>query len=192
MAQDFTPLASRDDVVGALGRALTESEEAKVDANLAKASELFRKEAHRTFTPGRKTFRLKVHRDEVRLPESPVTAIHAVTDDAGRPVAFTHFGVTLTLTGSTCSFVRVDYEFGEVRVPELVSTTVAEIVAASFGLDRRARAGMTQFTETTGPFTDGGTFAPWAVGGKIAMSPADIATAQSFRPPKLAGTYAQG
>lgn len=192
MAENFTPLASSADVVKALGRALTTSEQQKVDAALAKASELFRHEAQRAFTPGRKTSRLKVNRGEVHLAESPVSTIHSVTDDDGRRVRFTHFGVMLTLSACAAPFVRVDYEFGDAKVPELVVTTVAEMVAATFGLDKRARAGMTQFQDTTGPFSDGGTFATWAVGGKIAMSPADIAIAQSFRPIKLGGTVVHG
>lgn len=192
MAEEYTALASRQDVEKALGRDLTSSEEKRIDAALAKASELFRNEARRTFTPGRKTTRLKVNRGEVHLPESPVVTIHSVIDDSGHRVRFTHFGVMLTLTGCAASFVRVDYDFGHDTVPELVRTTVAEMVASAFGLDRRARAGMTQFHDTTGPFSDGGTFATWAVGGKIAMSPADIATAHSFRPVKLGGTVAQG
>lgn len=192
MPENFTPLASSADVVKALGRALTSSEQQKVDAALAKASELFRDEARRTFTRGRKTVRLKVSRGEVHLPEAPVVTIHSVTDDHGHSIRFTHFGVMLTLPACSASFVRVDYEFGAEKAPELVVTTVAEMVAAFFGLDRRARAGMVQFQDTTGPFSDGGTFAAWAVGGKIAMSPADIATAQSFRPVKLGGTVTQG
>ncbi|WP_336642057.1 hypothetical protein [Microbacterium sp. USHLN272] len=192
MAETFTPLASSADVVKALGRDLTSSEQMKVSAALAKASELFRNEARRTFTPGRKTTRLKVNRGEVHLPESPVVTVHSVTDDHGHRFRFTHFGVMLTISACAAPFVRVDYEFGDDKVPELVVTTVAEMVAATFGLDKRARAGMTQFQDTTGPFSDGGTFAAWAVGGKIAMSPADVTTAQSFRPVKLGGTVTQG
>ncbi|MFJ6547451.1 hypothetical protein [Microbacterium sp. NPDC091676] len=192
MAETYTPLASSEDVVKALGRDLTSSEQAKVDVALAKASELFRNEARRTFTRGRKTARLKVSRGEVHLPESPVVTVHSVTDDHGHRFRFTHFGVMLNISACAEPFVRVDYEFGDDKVPELVVTTVAEMVAATFGLDKRARAGMTQFQDTTGPFSDGGTFAAWAVGGKIAMSPADLATAQSFRPVKLGGTVTQG
>lgn len=192
MAENYTPLASKSDVVEALGRALTESEEARVDSALAKASELFRNEARRTFTPGRKITRLKVNRGEVRLPESPVVTVHSVTDDAGTSIAFALFGVTLTIAPCPWTFVRVDYSFGESDVPELVKTTVAEVVAATFNIDKRARDGMTQFQETTGPFTDGGTFAPWAVGAKVTLSPADITVARSLRPVKLGGTVVQG
>ena len=52
----------------------------------------------------------------------------------------------------------------------------------------RARAGMTQFQKTAGPFQEGGTFAAWAVGGQVLLSPADAAVAQSFRPTRLPST----
>lgn len=191
MADEYTPLAESGDVVESLGRALTSSEEQRVGAALAKASELFRNEARRTFTPGRRTNRLKVHAGEVRPPETPVTAVHSVTDDTGRPIAHTLFASVLTITDCAPAFVRVDYSFGAESIPELVRTTVAGMVAAAFDIDKRARAGMTQFQETNGPFNEGGTFAAWAVGGQVALSPTDAATARSFRAPKLGGTYTQ-
>jgi len=191
MADEYTPLADSGDVVDALGRDLTSSEGQRVTAALAKASELFRREARRTFTPGRRTNRLKVHAGEVRPPETPVVTVHSVTDDEGHPVSHTTFASVLTITGCAPAFVRVDYSFGDEIVPELVRTTVAGMVAATFDVDDRARAGMTQFQETNGPFNEGGTFAAWAVGGQVTLSPTDAATARSFRPPKLGGTYAQ-
>ncbi|MDF2578441.1 MAG: putative bacteriophage protein [Microbacterium sp.] len=188
MAETYTALATSEDVVAALGRALTTSEATGVDAKLAKASELFRDEARRNFTPGRRTTRLKVHGDEVLLPESPVVTIHAVTDDAGAAVTYTRFGTMLTVACRSQSFVRVDYSFGSDTVPELVKTTVAEMVARTYDVDKRARAGMTQFQKTAGPFQEGGQFAAWAVGGQVLLSPADAAIARSFRAPRLPST----
>lgn len=188
MAEDYTPLATQDDVIEALGRALTTSEAQSVDAKLRKASELFRKEAHRTFTPGRRTSRLKVNGGEVRLPESPVTTVHSVTDDDGTPITHTLFGVTLTVPLRSHHFVRVDYSYGTETPPTLAVETVAEMVARVFGLDKRAKAGIAQFQRTDGPFSDGGTFAAWAVGGQVTMSPADIDAAKSLRPPRLGNT----
>ncbi|MDF2990796.1 MAG: putative bacteriophage protein [Microbacterium sp.] len=191
MADEYTPLATADDVETALGRDLTSSERQRVYDALVKVSELFRKEARRTFTKGRRTNRFRSHGGEVRLSESPVTAVHSVTDDDGRPVAYTRFGSVLTLTGCTSRFVRVDYSFGDEEAPEIVRTTVAGAVAAAFDIDKRARAGMTQFSRTAGPYSEGGSFAAWAVGGQVALSPAVEAVARSLRPPKLGGTYAQ-
>lgn len=188
MAETYTPLASSPDVVEALGRALTPSEANQVDAKLAQASELFRKKARRTFTPGRKLVRLKVNGGEVRLPETPVVQIHSVTDDDGAGVDWTRFEGTLTVPLFSHSFVRVDYSFGADTVPELARTTVAAMVARTFDVDKRAKSGLAQFQTSDGPFADGGTFAAWAVGAQVLMAPADIAAAESLRPPKLPGT----
>jgi len=191
MADEYMPLAASEDVVAALGRDLTTSEQQRVGDAIAKASELFRMEARRTFTPGRRTNRLRSHAGEVRLPETPVVEVHSVTDDDGNPVRFNRLGAVLTITGCTTAFVRVDYSFGDETVPEIVRTTVAGAVAGAFDIDKRARAGRTQFQETAGPLSEGGTFASWAVGGQVTLSPADLAVARSLRPTKLGGTSSQ-
>lgn len=185
---EYEALASVDDVKAALGRDLTTSEQAQVGPALEKASELFRRAARRDFTAGRKTTRLKVNGGEVRLPQSPVATIHAVTDDDGNPVRWAHpFGATLTVAMRSHQFVRVDYSYGG-DVPKLVRTTVADIVARLFNVDDRAKSGLAQYQKGTGPFTEGGTFASWAVGGQVMLSPADEAVAASFRAPRLANT----
>jgi hypothetical protein len=191
MADDYTPLAARGDVEKSLGRSLTSSEGQRVEDALVKASELFRKEAQRTFTAGRRTNRLRSHAGEVRLPETPVTDVHSVTDDSGRPIRYTRFASVLTLLDSAASFVRVDFSYGDTEAPEIVRTTVAAAVASAFDVDKRARAGMSQFQETAGPLSEGGTFAAWAVGGQVTLSPADLAVARSLRPAKLGGTHTQ-
>lgn len=182
-----TPLASTDDVEAMLGRDLTSSEAGQVGALLEQASALFRKAAGRDFTPGRFKNRLKVNGGEVRLPNSPVTVVHSVTDDDGNPIDYTTYGSTLTTPLRSHRFVRVDYEGGG-DIPELVTTTVAGMVARLFNVDARAKAGMSQFQETTGPFSEGGTFASWAVGGQLMLAPADVAVAQSYRAPRLSNT----
>lgn len=191
MVDEYKPLAATSDVVESLGRDLTSSEEQRVNAALTKASELFRKEARRSFTPGRRINRLRSQAGEVRLPETPIVDVHSVTDDDGNPIAFTRFASVLTLRDTTVTFVRVDFSFGEDDVPELVRTTVAGAVASAFDVDKRARAGMTQFQETAGPLNEGGTFAAWAVGGQVTLSPSELAAARSFRPARIGGTHAQ-
>ncbi len=185
---EYTPLASADDVEALLGRDLTSSEEAQVEALLVQASGLFRKAAGRDFTAGRFTNRLKVNGGEVRLPNSPVIVIHAVTDDAGSGLPYTAYDTTLTVPGLLShQFVRVDYEAGG-DIPELVALTVAGMVVRLLTVDPLAKSGFTQYQETTGPFSEGGTFAAWAVGGQMMLSPSDTAVAQSFRPPRLPNT----
>ena len=195
MAVYYPPLASLADVAAVLGRPLTTEEQAQGDALLAQASALFRAASRRTFTPDRKVVRLKVNGGEVRLPETPVVTVHSVVLDDDdptvvdpSPVAYTRFNDTLNTGLRSHRFVRVDYEFGSSTVPDLVITTVAQIVARMFTVDTRAKAGMTQYQETTGPLSEGGTFAAWAVGGQMMLSPADQAVAASFRPRRLSNT----
>lgn len=184
---ESTPLASHMDVAALLGRDLTSSEQEQAEPLLIQASALFRKAAGRDFTPGRFANRLKVNGGDIRLPNTPVIVVHSVTDDDGNPIDFTTFGSTLTTCLRSHRFVRVDYEGGG-DVPELVRNTVAGMVARLFNVDARAKAGMSQFQETTGPFSEGGTFASWAVGGQLMLSPADAVVAQSFRAPRLSNT----
>lgn len=185
---EYVALASVDDVKAALGRDLTSSEALQVADKLKNASELFRSAAGRNFTPGRREQRLKVNGGEVRLTESPVVTIHSVTDDDGNPISFTRFGVTIDVGLRSDRFVRVDYSYGADDVPELARTTVAGMVARTFNVDDRAKAGLAQFQTSDGPFADGGTFASWAVGGQVMMSPADTLAAQTFRPRRLTNT----
>lgn len=191
MADAYTPLASSSDVIRALGRDLTSAEQQRVSDAIAHASQLFRKEARRTFTLGRRTNRLRSHGGEVRPPETPVTIVHSVISDDGRPLPYMLFDSVVTLTDAAPRFVRVDYSFGDENVPEIVRTSVASAVASSFDVDKRARAGMTQFSRAAGPFSEGGSFAAWAVGGQIALPPAVESLARSLRPTKLGGTHAQ-
>lgn len=184
-------LASEADVVSALGRALTSEEALRVPDMLVKASDLFRGRAGQLFTPGTSTVRLKVNGGEVRLAQSPATTVLAVTDDDGTAVEFTRFEQVLTVQMRSHEFVRVTYEHGADEVPDLVRTTVADVVARVLSIDPAARAGFTQVQETTGPFSNGGTFAAHAVGGQVMLAPADITTALTFRPPRTGGTIVQ-
>jgi len=188
---DYIPLASIDDVESLLGRDLTSSEALQAPALIKQASELFRNSAGRSFTPGRFTNRLKVNGGEVRLSNSPVTLVHSVTDDDGNPIEYTVYGSTLTTCLRSHRFVRVDYEGGG-DVPDIVTSTVAGMVARLFNVDARAKAGMVQFQKTAGPFSEGGTFAAWAVGGQLMMSPNDVAVAQQLRAPRLPNTTVLG
>ncbi|MET0716407.1 MAG: hypothetical protein ABWY57_15990 [Mycetocola sp.] len=176
-------LASSSDVAAQLGRALTSEETARVDALLEKASGLFRKRSGQTFTPGQSLVRLKVNGGLVRLPESPVVDVISVTDDDSTPIEYTLFGQTITLCRRSDRFVRVDYKHGSDTVPDLVRVTVAEVVARVLRIAPGAMTGLSQFQKTDGPFSRGGTYAPWAVGGQLMLSPDDISTALLFRAP---------
>lgn len=173
-------LASVTDVEDALGRDLTAEELKRVESILDKASELFRVEARQQFTAGRSEVRVKVNGGRVFLRERPVTEIHTVTDERGGKVAFTQFKQWLDVPLRSHQFVIVDYEHGG-EVPDLVRLTIADVARQVLMIDPNASAGVTQYSETTGPFTDQFTYATWAQGGATRLAPDDLAVARKFR-----------
>jgi len=182
-------LATKEDVVKALGRDLTASETKQVDVHLLKVSELFRKEARQQFTPGRSTNRLRVTAGALTLPQRPVAAV--LTVDGEPADRFTLIGQRLEVPVPTGTTVVVDYEHGSDEVPDLVTLTVAGIVAQLFEADPRARAGVSQRGETRGPFSSQETYAAWAQGAAPRLAPDDVRTAQSYRV-KSYGLIVQG
>jgi len=184
-------LATKEDVVKALGRYLTASETKQVDVHLLKVSEMFRHEARQQFTQGRSTNRLRVNAGALTLPQRPVRAVHTVD---GKPADhLTLIGQRLEVPVPTGTFVVVDYEHGydDDKIPTLVTLTIAGIVAQLFEADPRARAGVSQRGETRGPFSVQETYAAWAQGAAPRLAPDDIKTAQSYRV-KTYGAILQG
>lgn len=173
-------LATQPDVESALGRGLTPDEQERVGAILDKASELFRSVSGQTFTPGRSTVRVKVNGGKAFLRQKPVQTIHAVTDDAGREVVYMRTGRWLRVPMRSHEFVNVDYSHGG-DVPDLVRLTIADIARQILSIDPVASSGVSQFSETTGPFTDQLTYATWAQGGATRLSSEDHAIARSFQ-----------
>lgn len=173
-------LASQEDVEKVLGRDLTSAEEARVDAILDKASELFRREARQKFTPGRSQVRVKINGGSGYLRERPVTAIHSVTDEQGRPVTFTRFKQWLSVPKRSHEFVIVDYFHGG-GVPDLVRLTIADIARQVLSINPNAAAGVTQHSQNAGSYSEQSTYATWAQGGATRLAPDDIAVARSFR-----------
>ena len=182
-------LATKEDVVKALGRDLTASETKQVDVHLLKVSELFRLEARQQFTLGRSTNRLRVTAGALTLPQRPVRAV--LTVDGEPADRFTLIGQRLEVPVPTGTTVVVDYEHGSDEVPDLVTLTVAGIVAQLFEADPRARAGVSQRGETRGPFSSQETYAAWAQGAAPRLAPDDVRTAQSYRV-KSYGLIVQG
>lgn len=173
-------LASREDVEAAFGRDLTPEEEARVGAILDKASELFRLASGQQFTPGRSTSRIKVNGGRAFLRQKPVTVIHAVTDDRGNEVPFELSPRWLAVPRISHEFVNVDYSHGG-DVPDLVRLTIADVTRQVLSINPNAAEGVTQYSATTGPFTDQYTYATWAQGGATRLAPDDLAVAHSFR-----------
>lgn len=176
----LAPLASAEDVKKALGRDLTPEEAIKVVPILEKASELFRLRSGQQFSAGESTVRLKVNGGLVRLTQRPVTGVESVTDDQGSAVPYTEFKSVLTTSLRSDQFVRVTYKHGG-EVPALVRTTIADIARKVLEIPAAARGGLSQFSNTDGPFSDSGTYAAWAVGGQTMLAPDDNAIADSFK-----------
>ncbi|MBE7953615.1 hypothetical protein ILP86_04685 [Microbacterium sp. R1] len=173
-------LASQEDVEAAFGRDLTPEEEERVGAILDKASELFRLASGQQFTPGRSTSRIKVNGGRAFLRQKPVTVIHTVTDDRGDDVPFELSPRWLTVPRISHEFVNVDYSHGG-DVPDLVRLTIADVTRQVLSINPNAAEGVTQYSATTGPFTDQYTYATWAQGGATRLAPDDLAVAHSFR-----------
>lgn len=196
------PLASKADVEAALLRTLTTDEESGLALALAKASAQFRREAKQVFTPSSSSVRLKVNAitkhdhwmrqygwtpragyGVVHLRQRPVNEVTAVVDDYGSAVRYTLYDQWLEVEGlSSSDFVRVNYTHGDAEVPDEVRYTVAAAVARGLTIPEQVRAGVTQTSSTTGPFQDQDSYAAWAVGGGVNLSPAELEVARSFRP----------
>lgn len=187
MAEDPTPLADDADVVAVLGRALTSEESARVGAILLKASELFRIESRQQFTPGRSTVRLKSNGGLLYLEQRPAGEIFSVVDDNDLPVSYKQRGQWLETCLRSHEFATVDYAHGSDDVPAMVRLTIAEIAKKVLMIPKEAAIGVTQTSETKGPFTESYTYAAWAQGAQTMLAPADIVIARKFRfrPPRV-------
>lgn len=174
------PLATPKDVADALGRDLTPEELRKVVPILAKASALFRLKSGQLFTPGTSTVRLKSDGGRIYLPQRPVTEVLGVHDTNIHSIDYSRQGQWLTTSLSSSDFAIVTYAHGG-EVPELVALTIADIGRKVLSISEHAAAGVTQYSDTTGPFTESYSYATWAVGGQTMLAPDDLATALSFR-----------
>lgn len=175
-----TQLASTTDVQEALGRDLTSEEQARVGAILDKASELFRIRSGQQFTLGTSAVRLKSNGGVVRLPQRPVVSVESVVDDHGNPVAYELLGSTLITCLRSHQFARVTYTHGG-PVPDVVRLCIADIARKVLEISKAARGGLSQFSNSKGPFVQSGTYASWAVGGQTMLAPDDNALADTFR-----------
>lgn len=173
-------LADETDVAAALGRPLSTAERQRVMPILRKASDLFRRAARQHFTAARSTVRLKSNGGRIYLHQQPVTMVHSVVDDAENAVTYALRGNWLDTALPSDQFATVDYSHGG-TVPDLVRTTVAEIVKRVLSIDPAASAGAAQMSQAAGPFNESRTYAAWAQGGQTMLAPDDRAIAESYR-----------
>lgn len=177
-------LASIEDIEALSGRKLDNDEKERAEVFLEKASAQFRRLSGQWFTPGESKNRLKVDGGRVFLSQRPVTEVLDVTDDEGRAVTYKWDSTVSTSWLSvplvSHEFVIVHYKHGGV-VPAEVRIACAEIANRVLNADPRAASGVSSMTESRGGFSGSTTFANWAQGGQIMLSPNDIAVAKQFR-----------
>lgn len=170
-------LATIADVEARLGRALSEAEESKATAWLTDASAMFVQRAVQKFEVGESTVRLFPRDGIVRLVQRPVIEIISVVDLDGVELDYTYDGFQSLYELGSYSPVIVNYEHGSDIIPDDVVAVVAGMVVRTLQIPADAAAGVQQ--QTVGPFSQ--SYASWAVGGQVLMSPADVQVANSYR-----------
>lgn len=170
-------LATIADVEARLGRDLTVEETAKATAWLDDASALFVQRSIQQFEVGESKVRVFTRDGVVRLLQRPVIDIVEVKDINGNLVDYTWDGFQSLYDLGTIGPVDVTYEHGSATIPEVVVAVVAGMVVRRLELAGDAVAGVTQ--QTVGPFSQ--SYATWAVGGQVMLSPAEAAVADSYR-----------
>lgn len=170
-------LATIGDVEARLGRSLTVAEISKASAYLDDASALFIQRAVQKFEQGESTVRLFPRDGVVRLVQRPVIDIVDVTDIDGVSIDYTFDGHQSLYDLGAYTPVTVTYEHGSTTIPADVVAVVAGMVARTLSISPDAAAGVQQ--QTVGPFSQ--SYAAWAVGGQVMMSPTEAKVADSYR-----------
>lgn len=170
-------LATIADVEARLGRALTASELPKAQAWLEDASALFVQRATQQFEVGESRVRLFPRDGVVRLVQRPVIDVVSVKDIDGVEIDFTFDGHQSIYDLGSYSPVIVEYEHGSAEIPADVVATVAGMVVRTLQIAPDAVSGVTQ--QSVGPFSQ--SYAAWAVGGQVMMSPAEEKLANAYR-----------
>lgn len=170
-------LANIADVEARLGRSLTAGETSKATAWLTDASAMFVNVAVQKFEVGESNVRLFPRDGIIRLVQRPVIEVVSVTDIDGVEIDFTFDGHQSLYDLGSVTPVIVNYEHGSADIPDDVVATVAGMVVRTLQIPADAAAGIQQ--QSVGPFSQ--SYATWAVGGQVRMSPADMQVAKSYR-----------
>lgn len=170
-------IATIADVESRLGRALTTAELSKATAWLEDASALFTQRAMQQFEVGDSKVRLFPRDGIVRLVQRPVIGITSVKDLDGVEIDYTFDGHQSLYDLGAYSPVIVEYEHGSANVPADVVACVAGMVVRTLQIAPDAATGVTQ--QSVGPFSQ--SYAAWAVGGQVMLSPAEQKVADSYR-----------
>lgn len=170
-------LATIADVEARLGRELTAAEESKATAWLTDASAMFVQRAVQKFEVGESTVRLFPRDNVVRLIQRPVIEIVSVQDIDGNDIDYTWDGHQSLYDLGDLRGIKVTYEHGSATIPDDVVAVVAGMVARTLSISPDAAAGVQQ--QTVGPFSQ--SYANWAVGAQVMMSPAEMKVADYYR-----------
>ena len=170
-------LATITDVEARLGRTLTTAESSKATAYLTDASALFIQRAVQKFEQGESVVRLFPKDGVVRLVQRPVITVSEIKDLDGNIIDFTFDGHQSIYDLGAYTPVTVTYEHGSATIPNDVVAVVAGMVARTLSINPDAASGVQQ--QTVGPFSQ--SYAAWAVGGQVMMSPVEAKVADSYR-----------
>lgn len=170
-------LATISDVEARLGRSLTAGETSKATAWLSDASAMFIQRAVQKFEVSESTVRLFPRDGVVRLVQRPVIEIVTVKDIDGVEIDYTFDGHQSLYELGAYTPVVVNYEHGSADIPDDVVAVVSGMVVRTLQIPADAAAGVQQ--QSVGPFSQ--SYANWAVGGQVLMSPSDIEVANYYR-----------
>jgi len=170
-------LATIAEVEARLGRDLTVAETSKADAYLKDASALFVQRSIQKFEQGESSVWLFPRDGVVRLVQRPVIDITEVKDLDGNEIDYTFDGHQSIYDLGSYTPVTVTYEHGSTTIPADVVAVVAGMVARTLSINPDAASGVTQ--QSVGPFSQ--SYAAWAVGGQVMMSPVEAKVADSYR-----------
>jgi len=170
-------LATIADVEARIGRSLTAGETSQATAWLTDASSMFVQRAVQKFEVSESTVRLFPRDGVVRLVQRPVIEIVTVTDIDGAELDYTYDGFQSIYELGSYSPVIVNYDHGSDTIPDDVVAVVAGMVVRTLLIPADAAAGIQQ--QSVGPFSQ--SYANWAVGRQVLMSPADIEVANYYR-----------
>ena len=181
-------LATITDIEARLGRSLTAVETSKATAFLTDASALFIQRAVQKFEQGESVVRLFPRDGVVRLMQRPVIEVTEVKDLDGNEIYYTFDGHQSLYDLGSYTPVTVSYEHGSTTIPDDVIAVVAGMVARTLSINPDAASGVQQ--QTVGPFSQ--TYATWAVGGQVMMSPVEAKVADSYRGLNFTSTSTMG
>ena len=170
-------LATIADVEARLGRSLSVAELSKASAYLADASAMFVQRAIQKFEVSESTVGLFPKDGIVRLVQRPVIEIVEVKDIDGNDVDYTWDRHQSIYDLGDLRGVTVTYEHGSANIPDDVVAVVAGMVARTLSISPDAAAGVQQ--QAVGPFSQ--SYAAWAVGAQVMLSPAEAKVADYYR-----------